>query len=156
MIVDQALSQGRFERDIAPLVREPTIFAGVGLRLLDVTFPVMSAGLWWAARGRDIVVRVQAGEYDYLPVQGWWVDDAGAAIQTGVGLVPVGYGFQGNPNPYAVSKTWFCFPGWREFHDHPSHQNVPWSSIRHDPRYRILGLLAQLQADLNRSGVQAQ
>lgn len=156
MIVDRALSQGRFERDIAPLVRDPTAFARAGLRLVDVTFPVIKVALWWPGQGRDLIVHIQADDYDYLPVQGWWVDEAGTTLQVGSRLVPVGNGFQGNPNTYGLSKTWFCFPGWREYHDHPSHQNLPWPSIRHNRQYRILGLLTQLRADLNRPGVQAQ
>ena len=34
----------------------------------------------------------------------------------------------------ARPAPWFCFTGWREYHDHPS-PNVPWASIRREPRY---------------------
>lgn len=156
MIVDRVLARGRFERDIAPLLQDPVAYANTGMRIVTVSFPVISIALWWSSQGRDIIVHIQADDYDYLPVQGWWVDEAGTALQVGAGLVPIGNGFQANPNTYSLGQTWFCFPGWREYHDHSSHQNIPWTSIRHERQYRILGLVAQLQADLNKPGVYPQ
>jgi hypothetical protein len=156
MIVDRALARARFDRDITPALAQPETFARAGLHILDTAFPTLKVGLWWRAQGHELIVHVQADEYDYLPVQGWWVDDNDIPLCAGSGRIPVGGGFQANPTSRGLGRSWFCFPGWREYHEHPSHQDRPWSSLRHQPQLRILGVVEQLRTDLNKPGVQPQ
>jgi len=156
VIVDPHLSQARFDRDVAPLRRDGSSYAKTGLKMLDIAFPCLDVALQWITIGREIVVHVQADDYDYRPVRGWWIDASGDPLCIGMSGIPVGCGFQANANPYGEQKAWFCFPGWREYHDHPGHQDRPWPSLRHDRQYGILGLLMQLKADLNKPGVQVQ
>ena len=156
MIVDRALAQARFERDLAAARQQPETFTRAGLRPLAMAFPTLRVGLYWRAQGREIIVHVQADDYDYMPVQGWWVDVHDQPLLRGSGLLPAASGFQLNPTSRGLERSWFCFPGWREYHEHPSHQDRPWSSLRHLPQFRILALLAQLQIDLNKSGTSVQ
>ena len=156
MITDRALSNDRFERDLVPLLNNAEIFREIGIRVIRIDFPQIDVALWWRKMQREVILRVEAQEYDYLPVCGWWVDNDGVPLLKGVLQVPCGIGFQcQDGHPYGFQRAWFCFQGWREYHDHSGHQNRPWSSIMLEPQYRISGLIQQLNTDLNRSEVNA-
>lgn len=150
VIVDPALTKGKFDRETTPLVRNSKLYEDIGVRILKVAFPIVDVAIWWQAKAREIRLRVQADEYDYLPVQGWWIDESGYPLRAE--LAPSGNGFQVNGHPYGFDRTWLCFPGWREYHDHESHQNVPWSFLRGNRHYRIPGLILQLKSDLDKQG----
>lgn len=156
MIVDSTLSAAWFRRDTRPFVEDPDAFEHSGVRIIDVTFPRLSAGFWWRRYNREIILEVRAEDYSYLPVQGWWVEENGSLLQPGHGLVPNGDGFHADGHPQGLLRSWLCFQGWRDFHDHISHQNVSWASIRHQPRYRITALVMQLFTDLQHPGVNAR
>lgn len=149
MIVHPALARARFEEDAAPLLAAPDVFKRVGRRIVRCAFPVLEIELAWLAGNRPIILHINAADYDYRPVRGWWVDEASQPLLAGSGRIPVNNGFQVNPNPYGEPQAWFCFRGWREYHDHQSHQDISWASLRRDERYRLPGLIAQLHSDLN-------
>lgn len=154
MIVDPALARARFEQDTRPLVQNSAAYQATGTRVIQVAFPVIKAALWWRAINGELWLHVQADDYDYLPVQGWWVDAVGQPLRPGGPTrLPNGVGFQIGNDPYGQNRTWFCFPGWREYHDHSSHQNTPWLHYRSRAAYRLPGVIVQLQADLNRPQV---
>lgn len=150
MIVNPRLSRARFNREVEQLLAAPDSFASTGKKLVKCEFPTLDVELMWDAAGRSVILHIEAEDYNYLPVRGWWVDELGAPVLVGAQRIPSTRGFQVNPNPYGEPKAWFCFRGWREFHDHESHQNVPWVSIRGRPEFQILGIIAQLHSDLNR------
>lgn len=152
MIVNPILSRRWFERDIQTLLDNPVKYRPTGKQLVNYEYPILIVDMQWDYLQQDIRLCIQADDYNYAPMRGWWVDEAGAPLLAGSQRVPNQHGFAANPNPYNEAKSWFCFRGWREFHDHPSHQNVPWASIRHLPEYRALALIAQLHSDLNRVG----
>lgn len=155
MIVDRALARARFERDASPLVLDAHTYEATGIRIVRVDFPDIVVGLWWRATQSELLLHVQAEDYDYLPVCGWWDDADGRFLRPGEGIrLPHNGGFWAHSDVYGQNRAWFCFTGWREFHDHPSHQGTPWMSYRHQPRCRIPGLIVQLHADLNKPGVQ--
>lgn len=151
MIAHPRLSRARFEDDIEPLVAAPEVFQRVGRRIVRCAFPVLEVELTWLAGNRPIILHIDATDYDYRPVRGWWVDEAGQPLVAGSRRIPVNYGFHSNPNPYDEPQAWFCFRGWREYHDHQSHQHTSWASLRKEDRYRLPGLIAQLHSDLNHS-----
>lgn len=157
LIVDPALAKRKFERDLLLLLMDQKKLVNLGISMQTINFPLIDVGFWWRAKNREIILRIQADDYDYLPVQGWWIDKEGSPLRQGRGLVPNGAGFQvQNSHPYNLDRGWLCFPGWREYHDHQSHQNLSWASIRHNPSYRLPGLILQLFTNLNRQGVSAQ
>lgn len=155
MIVDERLSKAKFERDSAPLLQSPESYSAVGIRVIRVEFPVIEVGIFWKKMQCEITLHIEADEYDYLPVRGWWIDENGKSLRKGGGFIPRNIGFQtedGHPSKHI--QSWFCFRGWREYHDHESHQDIPWASIRHNPQYRLPGIIIQLSTDLNRPEVQ--
>ena len=153
-IVDPSLSQRWFDQATKPLVEESAHYAGIGVRAARREFPVLIAGLQWRSAGKEMLLHVQADNYDYLPPRGWWVDEGGAPLRAG--RAPAGGGLQQPPNPYGEEKSWLCFPGWREYHDHHSHQGNSWAPLRAREEYGIAALLVQLLHDLNRPEVRAQ
>ena len=152
MIVNPTLSRRRFERDIRALLESADRYRSTGKTLVRYAYPILVVDLQWEFHQRAIRLCVQADDYDYLPLRGWWIDDSDAPLLAGSQRIPNSPGFGQNPNPYGEAKTWFCFRGWRDFHDHTGHQDVPWISIRHLPEYRALAVIAQLHSDLNRTG----
>ena len=156
MIVDPTLAKARFERDTRPLVQNATAYQSTGIRVIQVAFPVLEAALWWQAINGELLLHVQADDYDYLPVQGWWIDKEGQPLRPGgPHHLPNGAGFQPGGDPNGQNRTWFCFPGWRAYHDHPGHQNTPWMRYRSVDAYRLPGLIVQLQSDLSRPEVRS-
>ena len=152
-IVDPSLSRLWFDQATGPLARDPGRYAALGIRVVRRAFPVLIAALYWRAAGRDILLHVQADNYDHLPPRGWWVNDADAPLRAD--MVPSGGGFQQPPNPYGEGRAWLCFPGWREYHDHHSHQNNPWPQLRARKGYGLSAMLVQLLHDLNKAEVTA-
>lgn len=153
-IVDPLLSRRWFDLGTAPLLEDADRYAAIGIRLVRREFPVLIAGLQWRAAGRELLLHVQADNYDHLPPRGWWVDEGDAPLRAGA--LPVGGGLQQPPNPYGEDRAWLCFPGWREYHDHPSHQGTSWAPLRAREEYTISALLVQLLRDLNRPEVRVQ
>jgi hypothetical protein len=147
-VVHPRLARASFERAIRPLLIGREKFEQIGFMLLDFSFPFLDVELRWHARGTSVRLRVDGSEFSYLPVSGWWIDETGAKLLPGRSLVPAGNGFH-TADQDGRPACWFCFLGWREYHDHTSHQNVSWASIRRDPRYSPLQLIAQLHKDLN-------
>ena len=120
------------------------------MRLVKIDFPTLIVGLRWQEQNKEILLHVQADNYDYMPIRGWWVDKDDVPLEE---QLPREKGFQIYPNPYGEKKSWLCFQGWREYHDHPCHQNVSWSSIKNKREYRLPGIIQKLLIDLNSTGV---
>lgn len=152
IIVDPLLSRLWLD-EAAEAVAGSAHHAALGIRVVEHSFPALVVALHWRAAGREIRLHVHADNYDYRPPRGWWVDEDGAPLRAG--QVPAGGGFQQPPNPYGEDRSWLCFPGWREYHDHQSHQDNPWRALRRRREYGLPGLLVQLQRDLNGPGVTA-
>ena len=152
VIVDPRLSRMWLD-EAADAVAGSAHHAELGIRVVRRSFPTIIVELYWRAAARRTLLHVQADNYDYRPPRGWWVDEGGAPLRAG--QVPTGGGFQPPPNPYSEDKSWLCLPGWREYHDHHSHQGNPWQSIKHRKEYGLSGLLVQLQQGLNGEGVAA-
>lgn len=151
-IVHPKLAAAGFEKAIRPLLTGREQFATMGIRLISYSFPFLDVELDWPAHERTVLLRVDGTDFPYRPVGGWWITSAGERLRPGSGSVPEGNGFHtsdqdGQPNP------WFCFMGWKDYHDHQSHQGVSWASIRRQPGYSVPQLLLQLQRDLNKTGV---
>lgn len=146
-IVDPALSRFRFEQGVADILQSPGAYARVGIRVVECTFPHLTVALRHRASGRELLLRVAADNYDHLPPRAWWVDDRGLPLRPD--RAPEGGGFQRPPNPYGEERGWLCFPGWREYHDHPSHQGAPWHAVRDRPGYSLAGTIVQLLHDLS-------
>jgi len=154
LISDPLLARMKFETDSLPLVNEAANFQKTGIRVIEVNFPVIEVALFWKMKQREIMLRIIADEYDYLPVQAYWINEGGEALLSGQGFIPQGIGFQTEGgNPLEVPRSWLCFRGWREYHE--CHLEVLWSAIRNLSQYRIPGLITQLYSDLNRAEVQA-
>lgn len=150
MIVDKMLAKARFDKDSLSLLTSAANYKEVGVRIIKVDFPIIEVALWWHFLNREILLRIIAEDYDYLPVAGYWIDETGTIIVKGKGLIPHGYGFQTEDgHPHDLQRAWFCFRGWREYHDHPGHQDVSWSYIRQHAQYRIPGIILQLHSVLN-------
>lgn len=152
-VVHPELAAASLERAIQPFLNEPEQYGKFGVRLVDFTFPYLDVDLDWRTRGRVIRLRVDGTDFPYRPVGGWWIDAAGNRLFPGTQQVPSGYGFhvhdqQGRPD------CWFCFLGWRAYHDYSGHQDTSWASIRRIPRYAVLQLVMQLVQELNRTEVQ--
>lgn len=154
MIVHPRLSEERFTKAIEPLLAQPTLFEGVGVRLVRYVHPRLYVDLRWNRHDRWVRLCVDAMDFNYRPLSGWFVDEAHAPLLAGRSLAPAGLGFQPQGPPFGEPRGWFCFRGWREYHEHESHcQEAPWSTFRADPKYGPLGLIKQLQSDLQRDGV---
>lgn len=152
VIVDPQLSRMWFD-EATDSVAGSGHYAELGIRVVSRSFPAMIVEFDWKAAGRRILLHVHADNYDYRPPRGWWVDESGAPLKAG--RVPAGGGLQPPPNPYGEDRSWLCLPGWREYHDHHSHQDNTWQSIKHRKEYGLSGLLVQLQQCLNGEGVAA-
>ena len=152
MIVDPALSRGRYDRDLRPVFDSHGSYQQVGVELLVANFP----HTWFRLAGplgHDLVLYVEATDYSYRPVTGWWVIEAGSTDAL-LEHFPSGAGFAGPHAPDGSLRTWFCFPGWRDYHDHTSHVDPPWSAFRPSQSYRLPAIVLQLRTDLNKPGVQ--
>jgi hypothetical protein len=150
--LDPALAEARFERDIAGLTARPDVFEKVGIKLVMAKYPVLEVELYWRRQSRWIRLHVDATDYDYLPPKGWWKMATGSDLLQGSG-VPSGIGFQVGGDPHTGRRPWFCFAGWREYHDWENHHQVLWPAIRRFPRHRLLAQVRQLHKDLNRAEV---
>lgn len=151
-IVHPKLAKACFEKAILPLLTAQEKFEKVGVRFLAFSFPHLDVELDWHLHGTKIQLRVDGTDFPYRPVGGWWIDFDGTPLLQGSQKVPGGNGFHiadqdGKPS------CWFCFKGWREYHNHTSHQDISWASIRRDSRYSVLQLVMQLAKDLNGTGV---
>lgn len=153
IIVHPKLAQASFGQAIAPLIAQPEVYANAGIRLVAYAFPILDVELDWYRRGRKLLLRIDGTNYRYRPISGWWIDVDGTPLLQGSQRVPAGEGFH-IQRERAQPGCWFCFRGWREYHDHSSHQDVSWAAIRYDPRYSVLQLMQQLHSDLNRQEVQ--
>lgn len=151
-IVHPELARASFERAIRPLLIGPEKFEKLGIKLLNFSFPHLDVELSWHSKGAAIALRVDGTDFPYRPVSGWWIDPDGAPLLAGVGKVPAGNGLHPSPREDGQQRCWFCFRGWREYHDHSSHQDLSWASIRRDSRYSVLQLVAQLHKDMNLAG----
>lgn len=154
MILDPRLARTWFGRDTAALLSYPERYAATGMQVVQVDYPIIDMSVQWESQGREVLLRVDATDYDYRPPSGWWIDSSGEPLLGGTGMIPAGGGFQHESNPLGLSRAWFCFPGWREYHDHPGHQTPTWASLRRRAPYRIIALITQLHADLNKPGIQ--
>lgn len=145
-IVHPLLAQASFERAIRPLLDQPEVYGRAGITLHALSYPFLDLRLEWYRQGISLNLRVDATDYSYRPIGGWWISDHGDPLRQETGLVPSGMGFHPSGEE---GKPWFCFLGWREYHDHPGHQGVSWAALRSQPRYGVLQLIQQLQKDLN-------
>ncbi len=152
-IVTPKLAAASFGKAIQPLLTGQERYAQLGVRLVAYAFPFLDVDLDWHAHGRTIRLRVDGADYPYRPVGGWWIDSAGGRLLLGQGPLPSGNGFHLQTQDGTKPAPWFCFTGWREYHDHHGHQDVPWATIRSVPRYAVLQLILQLQRELNKNGV---
>ena len=152
MIADPSLAHHRFERDLNPLAASPDLYAVHGVRLLSR----QPHAAWVAIKrtnGTELVLYVDGTDYDFRPAGGWWVQEDGS-LATQVTDVPVNNGFQAPPTPQQENRTWLCFPGWRDYHDHPGHMDPGWAWYRGHPSHRLPATLLQVATDLNRQGVE--
>lgn len=148
-VCDPALSRAWFDRDLAPLVNSPETYLLAGLRLLKAVYPIVEVGLRWGLTNGEIILHVDATDYHYFPPSGWWIDSGGTPLLPGRGVIPIDAGFQVGPTPSGIQRSWLCFQGWREFHEHPGHQEPSWRWVRSMPGGRFPGLLTQLASDLS-------
>ena len=151
-IVHPRVSERIFSMAIRPLLSEPETYAKAGLTLVAFAYPYLDLELDWHRHGSSIRLRVDGMDFSYRPVGGWWIDPSGQPLNQGANLVPSNNGFH-ILRESGEQRCWFCFPGWREYHDHSSHQDVSWASLRRDRGYSVLQLVAQLHQDLNAPGV---
>jgi hypothetical protein len=150
-IVHPRLAKARFEMAIRPLLEQPERYEKAAIKLVAFSFPSLDVELSWHSQGAKLLLRVDGTDYRFRPAGGWWIDALGEPLVRGQ-RVPEGNGFH-TQRENGLQRCWFCFPGWREYHDHSSHQDLSWASIRRDPRYGVLQLVQQLHKDLNSAGV---
>ena len=151
-IVHPKLAKACFEKAIRPLLTASGKFEKVGVRFLAFSFPYLDVELDWHLHQTKIQLRIDGTDFPYRPVSGWWIDSDRAPLLQGSQQVPIGNGFHTSDQD-GKSRCWFCFRGWRDYHDHTSHQDISWASIRRDSRYNVLQLVMQLTKDLNGTGV---
>jgi len=149
-IVHPELAKASFGLAVEPLLTHGPLFAKEGIRFVRYDFPLLDLELTWTTRGQRIRLRVDGTDFPYRPVDGWWIDEDGRRLSTGI---PIGAGFH-TSNPDGTPRSWFCWLGWAGFHDHPSHQDTSWAAIRNDKDYRVVPLLQRLVRALNGPGVQ--
>lgn len=149
-IVHPELAKASFGLAVEPLLVHGHLFAKEGIRLVRYEFPLLDLELTWTTRGQPIRLRVDGEDFPYRPINGWWTDEAGRRLSTGI---PNGAGFH-TANPDGTPRAWFCWLGWAGFHDHPSHQDTSWAAVRDDKDYRVVPLLQRLVRALNGPGVQ--
>lgn len=152
VIVHPKLAKASFERAIEPLLTSPVDFDKIGIKLISYSYPYLDVELHWKMYGINLWLRVDGTNFSYRPVGGWWINSKGDPLLPGSQQVPAGNGFHPT-NQDGKPGCWFCFKGWREYHDHSSHQDTSWASIRRDPGYSVLQLVIQLNRDLNNPGV---
>ncbi|ALX10291.1 hypothetical protein P350_01360 [Burkholderia cepacia JBK9] len=151
-IVNPEKSKDIFTRAIRPLLTEADAYSSAGIKFIAFEYPYLDVELNWHLHNASIRLRVDGTDYSYRPVSGWWIDHTGNPLLPGHGAVPQGYGF--HINRFTGEKgCWFCYLGWREYHDHISHQQVSWAALRSQNRYSVVQLIVQLHQDLNRQGV---
>lgn len=155
LIVDPLLSKSRFDRDTAVLVKNLVNFSTIGIRPVKIDFPTLIVGLQWKSQNKEILLYIDASNYDYVPISGWWIDENGNPLKQGQNI-PNGEGIQVNPHPNGEDRSWFCFRGWREYHNHTGHQDVSWNSIKHIDEYRIMGIIHNLHSVLNSKNIQSR
>lgn len=153
IIVHPKLAQASFGRAIKPLIAYPETYTAAGMQLVAYQFPFLDIALTWRRLSSTLLLRIDATNYRYRPIGGWWIDSDGTPLRPGTGRVPNGYGFH-TQREGGEQICWFCFPGWREYHDHSSHQDRSWAAIRYDDGYSVLQLVQQLHHELNRPEVQ--
>lgn len=153
MIVHPRLAQGRFEKEIHTLLESPAIFEGAGIRLIRYQFPVLIVAIQWRAQSRWPKFRLDASDHNYRPLRGWWVGDDESPLLPGLNNLPGGLGFQTGSPPSGEQRSWLCFKGWWDWHNHSSHQDTAWALLRSKPEFGALALLQQLHFNLNRPGV---
>lgn len=152
-VVHPELAAASFERAIQPLLDDPEQYGKFGVRFINFSFPYLDIDLDWRTHGRVIRLRVDGTDFPYRPVGGWWIDASGQRLTAGAQHVPSGHGFH-TQNQSQEQECWFCFLGWRAYHDYSGHQDISWASIRRIPRYAVLQLVMQLVHELNRTEVQ--
>lgn len=151
-IVHPQLAKASFGRAIQPLLSGVEKYERLGIKLLNFSYPYLDVEVEWRVKSASIRMRVDGTDFPYRPISGWWIDNDGQKLQVGSGRVPEGNGFHTSYERGELG-CWFCFRGWREYHDHTSHQDASWASIRDDKRYAVLQLVLQLHKDLNHAGV---
>ncbi|MHB9835137.1 hypothetical protein Q8F57_009890 [Paraburkholderia terrae] len=151
-IVHPEVGKKIFARAIRPLLTQADVYSRAGVQLLAFEYPYLDLEIDWRLYGTKIRLRIDGTDYSYRPVGGWWIDSGGNPLHQGAGLVPSGFGFHVQMQS-GEQRCWFCFAGWREYHDHISHQDLAWARLRGDGRYSVLQLVTQLQRDLNTQGV---
>ena len=147
-IVHPKLAQASFDRAIRPLLTCTDQYGQLGIHLRSCSYPFLDVDLDWRAHGRVVKLRVDGTDYPYRPVSGYWIDAHGARLLPGEGRVPSGAGLHVGALD-GTAGTWFCFKGWREYHDHPSHQDRSWASLRREGKYAIPQLIQELHWVLN-------
>ncbi|WP_457337186.1 hypothetical protein [Rhizobacter sp. P5_C2] len=152
-IVNPKLAAASFGKAIQPLLTGRDRFALLGVRLVSYSFPFLDVDLEWPAHGRTVRLRVDGTDYPYRPVGGWWINSSAERQLSGSQVVPASHSGLHQGSQDGQPKPWFCFPGWREYHDHTSHLDVPWASIRNVGRHSVLQLILQLQREINKPGV---
>jgi hypothetical protein len=152
--MDPALSRARFLRDIEQITNNPDVFAKAGIIIVKNDFPILVVSIPWHQQNGKIFLHIQADDYDYLPVEGWWVDENDKMLSIGQGRMPQGNNLNPQSPPYGENRSWFCYPGWRAYHFHPSHQSPSWENFR-GSEYNIPSIITQLIQDLNKGAIQA-
>ena len=153
-VVHPELAAASFEGAIQPLLDDPEKYGKFGVRLVGYSFPYLDIDLEWRTQGRVIRLRVDGTDFPYRPIGGWWIDANGERLTTGTQQVPSGQGFHVQ-NQKSEPECWFCWLGWRAYHDFSGHQDTSWASIRRNEHYALLRLVLRLNDDLNRTGVMA-
>jgi hypothetical protein len=152
VIVHPKLAKASFEKAIQPILTSLEKYEKIGIKFLAFSFPYFDVELNWHLHGSRIQLRIDGTDFPYRPVSGWWIDQNNTPLLPGLQQVASGNGFHTNDQD-GKPNCWFCFRGWREYHNHSSHQEISWASIRRDSRYSVLQLVMQLVKDLNNTGV---
>lgn len=151
-IVHPKMAKALVEKAIQPMLTAPMNFEKFGIKFLRFSFPQIDVEFDWHIHDMKIRFRMDASNYPYRPISGWWIDSVGNPLVAGSMNLPSGLGF----HPASLDGTpgsWLCFKGWWEYHNHSGHQDVSWAYIRNESRYSILQLIMQLSRDLNNTGV---
>lgn len=152
-IVHPRLAQACFEAAIAPMRRNPQDYAKLGVKLVRYGFPYLDIELDWHRFQSTLHMRVEATNYCYRPIRGWWINASGDTLLPGQGVMPINAGF----HPSRADGTpggWFCFAGWQDYHNHSSHQDLAWAAIRNDPGFSVPALIMRIHNEVNSEQVQ--
>lgn len=148
-IVHPRLASASFGCAIQPLLDDPALYERQGIRLLRYDYPILDVELTWERRGVRLMLRVVGKDFNYRPIQGWWVKPDGSPLAAGASLMPTGRGFHAGSRPDGQPGGWFCYPGWSEWHDHNGHhKEKTWASLRNDAACAPLALIVQLHSNL--------